>query len=300
MRLIRLTLCLLFLLIFSSRIFSQKDITPVFPADGSVNVNKAVLQWSGAEGVVYDIYFGLSTDPKLFKADIAVSEIKPVVIELNKKYYWKIVEKKDGKIVRTSRVFNFSTLPVKLSPSVKYNSLIDQRDDKIYWTTTINGNEWFAQNLEYDLKNQSWYYENSEANKVYGKLYSGQALKTNIKDICPAGWHIPERKEWMDLTDFTGGYKVAGTALKETSDLFWRASKNQRTNSSGMSVLPAGSRDSKPDFSNSGKYTFFWSATTSPKANGFYTIDLGFMRDNVIFSDGDPDWSYSIRCIKDK
>jgi hypothetical protein len=50
-----------------------------------------------------------------------------------------------------------------------------------------------------------------------------------------------------------------------------------------------------------GKYTFFWTSTPNPKIiNSFTTINFGFMRDNLIIDVGDPDWSYSIRCVKDK
>ena len=228
-------------------------------------------------------------------------EVKPVILELNKKYYWKIVEKKNGKVIRTSKIFAFSTLPITLNTTLKYKSFVDLRDYKIYWTITVNGKEWFVQNLDYDLPNNSWYYDNSETNKVYGKLYSGQSLTTNLSDICPKGWHIPSQQEWTDLINTFGGLKVAGAALKETTDLYWRNSKYDRTNSSGITVLPAGSRDTKPSFSNLNKYTSFWTSTPNPKVrNSFSTIDFGFMRDNVIVSDGDPGWIYSIRCVKDK
>ena len=291
-----------FIVFFNSgNIYAQKQITTVFPKDGASNVNVGILKWSAQEGMKYDLYFGLSANPSLYKSDLDTMEVKPVILELNKKYYWKIVEKKNGKVIRTSKIFAFSTLPVTLNTTLKYKSFVDLRDYKIYWTITVNGKEWFVQNLDYDLPNNSWYYDNSETNKVYGKLYSGQSLTTNLSDICPKGWHIPSQQEWTDLINTFGGLKVAGAALKETTDLYWRNSKYDRTNSSGITVLPAGSRDTKPSFSNLNKYTSFWTSTPNPKVrNSFSTIDFGFMRDNVIVSDGDPGWSYSIRCVKDK
>jgi len=67
-----------------------------------------------------------------------------------------------------------------------------------------------------------------------------------------------------------------------------------------MTILPAGSRDSKPSYSNLGKYTFFWTSTPNVKIPGSFTnINIGFMRDVVQIEPGDPNWSYSIRCIKD-
>jgi uncharacterized protein (TIGR02145 family) len=293
---------LLTFVIFSNcKIYAQKEISAVLPADKANNVNVGILKWSAQEGMKYDLYFGTSTNPNLFKSDLDTMEVKPIILELNKKYYWKIVEKKNGKEIRTSKIFTFSTLPITLNASLKYNSYVDLRDYKIYWTITVNEKEWFVQNLDYDLQNNSWYYDNSETNKIYGKLYAGQSLTTNPNDICPEGWHIPTQQEWTDLINAFGGLKVAGSTLKETTDLYWRNSKVVRTNKSGMTILPSGSRDSKPSFANLGKYTSFWTSTPNPKIpNSYYAINLGFMRDNLIIDGGDPNWSYSIRCVKDK
>jgi uncharacterized protein (TIGR02145 family) len=301
MKLQRLFIIISLVILLSIEGYSQKEIAAIFPVNGSVNVNTAILKWSAREGMKYDLYFGLSANPSLYKADLETMEEKPVVIQLNKKYYWKIVEKKDGKEVGSSKIFTFSTLPISLNPAVEYKSFVDLRDYKIYWTTTINNSEWFVQNLDYDLQNMSWYYDNSETNNVYGRLYSGESLTTNPSDVCPDGWHVPSQQELNDLLNAFDGIKFAGPSLKEATEVYWRASKNLRSNKSGFTILPAGSRDSKPSFSNIGKYTSIWTSTPNPKIQGsFYCFDLGFMRDNVIFSVGDPKWSYSIRCIKDK
>ena len=301
MKCFRILIFMTFVVFFNNAIFAQKEIKAVFPTDGATNVNVGIIKWSAQEGVKYDLYFGTSANPGLFKSDLDTMEVKPVILELNRKYYWKIVEKKNEKVIRTSKIFTFSTLPISLNAKSDYKSFVDLRDYKIYWTITINGKEWFAQNLDYDLPDNSWYQGNSETNKVYGKLYSGHSLTTNPENICPQGWHIPSQQEWMDLINAFGGLKVAGSKLKEATDMYWRNSNVTRNNSSGMTILPSGSRDSKPSYSNLGKYTFFWTSTPNPKIiNSFTTINFGFMRDNLITDVGDPDWSYSIRCVKDK
>lgn len=289
------------LVLFIQNGLAQNEITAKLPANGAVGVNTGILRWSGREGVQYDLYFGLVPNPELFKSELEASEVKPVVLELNKKYYWKVEEKKDGKVIRSSKVFSFTTLPVVLNPAVGYTPFVDERDYTVYWTLAINGTVWFAQNLDYALIDLSWYYDNSSTNKVYGRLYSGHALKTKRDSICPAGWHIPAQQEWTSLINESGGIKTAGIQWKEASNLYWRNSSNVRNNKSGLTVLPAGSRDSKPSFANLGKYTFFWTSTPSPKMpDSFYNFNIGFMRDQVILESGDPAWSYSIRCVKDK
>lgn len=301
MKCLRILIFMTFIVFFNNEIFAQKEIKALTPTDGATNVNVGILKWSAQAGVKYDLYFGTSANPGLFKSDLDTMEVKPVILELNRKYYWKIVEKKNEKVIRTSKIFSFSTLPISLNPKSDYKSFVDIRDYKIYWTINVNGTEWLVHNLDYDLPGNSWYYDNSEINKVYGKLYYGHSLTNNPENICPKGWHIPSQQEWMDLINAFGGLKVVGSKLKEATDLYWRNSNVARNNSSGMTILPSGSRDSKPSYSNLGKYTFFWTSTPNPKIiNSFTTINFGFMRDNIITDVGDPNWSYSIRCVKDK
>jgi len=38
--------------------------------------------------------------------------------------------------------------------------------------------------------------------ETYGALYNGYTI--NTWNICPAGWHVPEKQEWLTLRDFSG------------------------------------------------------------------------------------------------
>jgi uncharacterized protein (TIGR02145 family) len=288
-------------LLFSSLTgVAVSKVKAVHPANGEKNVNVGIIKWVGVPGFQYDLYIGTTSTPTLYKSNVTDGEVKPIAFSLNSTYRWMVVAKKEGKPIDTSAVFTFSTLPISLNPNVKYSSFVDTRDYKIYWTTTIGGKEWMVQNLDYIVDNASFYYDNLIANKVYGQLYLGSVLATKQKDVCPAGWRIPTEQEWDAMLNAFGGSRVAASALKESSERYWRNSKAICSNSSGMSILPAGSRDSKPSYSNLGKYAFYWTSTISKKTpNSYIKFDFGFMRDAVNSSDGDPTWSYSIRCIKE-
>lgn len=275
-------------------------IKAVFPADGMKDVNTGILEWSGENGSLYDLYFGTEPDPKLYKSDLKNPVEKSVVIGLNKKYYWKVVEKQKNIVVAASKVFSFTTLPIPLNPSLNYSHFIDSRDGRVYWTIKIGGKEWMVQNLDYEVEGKSWYYGDTLKNKVYGRLYSGEAVSSSADDICPEGWRIPSEDDWKELFNELGGEKNAGLSLKDSSGKFWSKSRNSGNNESGMTVLPSGSRDSKPSYSNLGKYTFFWTSTpVKKKPENYYKIDLGFMRDQVNISSGSAEWGYSIRCVRD-
>lgn len=270
------------------------------PADGAVDVNVGVLRWTEVPGCVYDLRFGTEAAPPLYRTGLTVAQEKPVVLELDRTYRWQVVARRDTVVVATSPVFSFATLPIALQPSLAYGHFIDARDDKVYWTVTIGGREWMAQNLDHELPGASWYYDDDPRHKVYGRLYAGRALAGDQAAICPAGWRLPTRGEWAELLDALGGAKVAGPACKEAGPAHWRRSEAARVNTGGLTVLPGGSRDRKPAFGNLGKYAFFWTATPAPEIpGGYYQIDFGFMRDAVNVSTGDGDWSYAIRCVRD-
>jgi uncharacterized protein (TIGR02145 family) len=97
------------------------------------------------------------------------------------------------------------------------DSFTDPRDGKKYKIVKIGNQTWMAQNLDYGGKdgNIGVCYDKKPANcKKYGALYSAN----EAKQVCPDGWHLPNRKEWQELIDFAGGKDIAGKKLKAKSD----------------------------------------------------------------------------------
>lgn len=292
-----------FFIIVSFTVFAQKPtINAILPINGAKDVNVGILQWTSAgQSAVYSLYFGINSNPELYKQNISSCEEKPVILELNKTYYWKVVAIFPDSSKVSSQIFSFSTLPIELNPDTKYEAFVDLRDYKVYWTTTIGNLTWMVTNLDYKMEEHSWYYEDSESNKVYGLLYDGKFNIDSSLNPAPEGWHIPSQIELQQLIDATGGIKISGTALKEQGQTHWMKSNYSGSNSSGLSIIPSGSRDEIGSYSNLKKYAYIWTTTPDPKNQGnFLKLDFGFMREGVMFSTGTTDYSYSIRCVKNK
>ncbi|SHK42745.1 major paralogous domain-containing protein [Fibrobacter intestinalis] len=168
------------------------------------------------------------------------------------------------------------------SPAVSYGKLTDARDGQVYKTVQIGEQIWMAENLNYAYNEgtaQSYCYNNSaDSCAKYGRLYLWSAAMdsaavfggcgygstcgagsatTEVRGVCPAGWHLPSRAEFETLFAAVGGQDVAGTVLKSTSG--WMEDGNG-TDVYGFSALPAGYYNDG-NFFNVGSNATFWSAT---------------------------------------
>lgn len=151
-----------------------------------------------------------------------------------------------------------------------------------------------------NAKTPVWcYYNFDTANGTrYGKLYNWYAVD-DPRGLAPKGWHIPAHKEWKELTDYLGGWKVSCAKLKNKEG--WSDNGNG-ANESGFSALPGGRRSGNGQnayiFKGIGTWGYWW---TSSK----YTRKTALSRSmhaNGTFQwlDWDRGEGMSVRCVKDK
>lgn len=150
------------------------------------------------------------------------------------------------------------------TPVGKFSDCIKDIDGNTYKTVTIGTQTWMAENLKTSkyndgtiipniLDNDKWmndtlgawcnYKNDTSYNSKYGKLYNGYVIvNTKNKNVCPSGWHIPTYSEWLILTDYLGGEKIAGGKMKEVGTSNWNAPNTDATNISLFSGIPISSR----------------------------------------------------------
>jgi uncharacterized protein (TIGR02145 family) len=136
------------------------------------------------------------------------------------------------------------------------NGVMDS-DSNYYGTVTIGTQRWLKENLNTGIVNESQT-DNGIIEKfcnltvfdckTFGGLYYwDESMKYNPPDnnaigktqgICPVGWHIPTREEWLTLIDFLGGADIAGGKLKSSE--YWSSPNTAATNETGFTALPAG------------------------------------------------------------
>ena len=215
------------------------------------------------------------------------------------------------------------------------SSKVSDIDGNIYQTVQIGMQCWTKENLKVSKYNdgtpvpldnsggtpgtgpdETWSFKASGARTIYahsqenfsayGYLYNWFAARgiasagdTNYKNLCPIGWHIPTVEEGFTLSNFLGGYNIAGGKLKSTGTTLWKSPNMSATNMSGFSGLPGGSRINYIGrFESLGSKGFWWFSSGVPdRVDG---MSLTFDESSVsIFAGNTEENGHSVRCLKD-
>lgn len=164
------------------------------------------------------------------------------------------------------------------------NSFIDSRDGEIYATITIGSQTWMAENLRYDAPGSLLNPNNPSI--AYGRLYNWPTVMngspehtpfttSNIRGICPNGWHIPSDGEWTTLEIAHGMDPIDSISNNVYRGSKGRAFKSKTEwvevvpgwnenglDSLGFNGLPAGGSGEVPQAPYGlGVHTMFWSSS---------------------------------------
>ena len=155
----------------------------------------------------------------------------------------------------------------------------------------LNGRRWMAQNLNYDVGEGCWFYEDAPKNgEKYGRLYTWEAAKK----ACPPGWRLPTDEEWRALAMAHGGLwdgSDKGDPKKAYSALL-------EGGSSGFAALLGGYRGPSGSFNNLGSSGGYWSGTEKGTQSAwfyFFYSGLGELDRDALDKSG----GRSCRCIQD-
>ena len=89
----------------------------------------------------------------------------------------------------------------------EYGTLVDTRDGREYKTVIIGGQEWMAENLNYNPD-----FSDGDMDEIYsveGRMYSS----SEAREACPEGWHLPTNAEWDGLFRYAGRNRSAYVSL---------------------------------------------------------------------------------------
>jgi uncharacterized protein (TIGR02145 family) len=198
--------------------------------------------------------------------------------------------------VAAQQSVNQSPAPMNQSSGASGSgTFTDSRDGKKYKTVVIDGKRWMAENLNIN-RGDSWCYNNDNSNcDKYGRLYDWNTAKK----VCPAGFHLPSRPEWDNLTAAAGGRMAAGKKLKAGSGWENRAdgTDGNGTDDFGFSALPGGFHYSGY-FEAAAQYGHWWTDEEHSSGSA-YLRGMLYNYDFVFDGNYDKDFGYSVRCVAD-
>ncbi len=201
-------------------------------------------------------------------------------------------------------------------------------DGNVYQTVTIGTQVWMAENLKVthyrngdpipnvtdggtwsDLATGAYCNYNNDVGYVatYGRLYNWYAV-SDIRNLAPAGWHVPTDAEWKELEMYlgmsqaqadAGGWRGTdeGGKLREAGTTHWNPPNTGATNESGFFALPGGYRH-LGTFLDMGDAAFIWSSTEYNSFNAWYR-HLLYDNSQVNRSANYKLLGFSVRCVRD-
>ena len=199
------------------------------------------------------------------------------------------------------------------NPDFAYGSMTDPRDGIVYKTTTIGGQVWMAENLNYfdiegapsSIKNDWCYWDKPENCESAGRLYTW----TVAKRVCPEGWRLPTNEDWTALLTAVGAdtlNPIAWTGANVLKSKSGWENSGSGTDDFGFTALPAGKaffNDLQSGFTNHGCSSYMWSATEAdPSAGGdtlAFSVELNCSNELAIVNTVKKYSGFSIRCVKD-
>ena len=169
-------------------------------------------------------------------------------------------------------------------------TFVDRRNGQVYKTITIGNQVWMAENLKYETP-YSLCYSNNESNcSIFGYLYQTNALHNN--SVCPDGWHLPSKKDFLELISNAGGEQNAGLTLR--ADSSWIGENG--VDEYGFAALASGYSVSQANpFRGKGEETMFWS--NDEKGFLHLTGEIAEYVENVDNSVDASKHSFSVRCV---
>lgn len=231
------------------------------------------------------------------------AEVNPVHEYINIGTYTVVLQVFNSNGVKTETKEDY--ISIRFCPGA-----VEDLEGNIYGTAGIGNDCWMSENLNMGTRIngnlgaqtdndivEKFCYDNQEAKcDEYGGLYQWDELMQyetaeGTQGLCPDGWHVATKTEWLNMISFLGGSELAGKRLKSNTGWVPGTSGN---NISGFSALAGGRFWGNEDFEWEGEMAYFW-ATHNNSVHGRF-IDYAH---NVGSISAGSSIGFSARCVKD-
>lgn len=195
-----------------------------------------------------------------------------------------------------------SQKPSKPLINVIHNDFEDSRDGELYETVTIDGREWFAENLRFHCRNSVVLDDNNVYLDCFGLLYTYHDAKKYI----PEGWRLPTIEDWDSLINFADEITCNSTRSLMHKDGWKGTDGVYPIDNFGFGIYAAGYVDILGESvyvaeSGDSEVTCFWAdSSTDCDSEGHHAINsLSLSKHGWEKNYRAPDYKFSVRLVRD-
>lgn len=181
-----------------------------------------------------------------------------------------------------SVAFEYSVYGQVKKTEIVRDSVVDNRDGRVYKMIKIGNKTWMTENLKWECQGSFLYDDIAKNLKKYGLLYTYDASR----NACPAGTHLPRKQDWDSLA------KVA-----DPKEMGIAGDRLMKKTNPGFAAIMGGYRNGKGKYIDMESIGCYWGANNTVSFN----VVLGGVNFYIgnSFEKDDYKNSYSIRCVKD-
>ena len=227
-----------------------------------------------------------------------------------------------------------------MNSDIDYEVFTDARDGQVYRSVQIGEQTWMAENLnlEYTAGQGSSCADGSEENcDKFGRIYlwssamdsaaaygeSGKgcgagemecwiADSVTIRGVCPEGWHLPSKTEWMQLLDFVDNDLNGAVGEERSSSSVagaWNSSGSSEYSGNVAEALVSAVYKGNDKYGFGGvfaaveigisayrSYMMFHSSSKSSRTDSYALLLATSIGVQNVYA---KDMKYSVRCVKD-
>jgi uncharacterized protein (TIGR02145 family) len=297
-------------------------------SDGGLPVTARGVIWSASENPTLLANDGFTID------GIGIGEFISNLsgLDYGTNYYVKAYAGSDVGVTYSSEVI-FTTESRGWGPPCPGMPTLTDIDGNIYNTVLMGQQCWMKENLKTTTYKNStpipnmtddstwlnlttgayvWYDNDINWKDNYGALYNWYAT-VDTNGLCPTGWHVPNRMEWLALISYTGSDSPHGNEMKSclqvnsplggdcstTEHPRWNQhNTHYGTDDHGFSCLPGGFRGFSGGFGGIGNSAYFWSSTEYSLESS-WTYFLLYSYGSVSFFYENKPQGFNVRCLRD-
>jgi uncharacterized protein (TIGR02145 family) len=206
------------------------------------------------------------------------------------------------------RTFSVNAADTGYGENYVFSTSLRDSEQHLYSTLKIGNQLWMQQNLNtsrfsngdaivgnptvpgWDTTTSAAFAQVRDDNPALGKFYNHYTI-TDARNLCPAGWHIPNRTEWDTLFNKLGGWQVAGLKLKTKSS--W-GSTIETQGTSSFFAYPSGYKNEAATVIETDNLGYWWMKSATPSA-----IKLTNFDDEAFSVSATSGVGFTVRCLKD-